>query len=887
VLIVALYFVATSGAFVKGVICPKSGKAMNAEVTVADASISPFSHVVFHDFKVKPNGAENLLTAKTVEARYNLRSIIGGKISVDQVLLDTPTITVVENADGSSNLDPLTQKKPEEPKKPSKPSEEKPSAPPNIDIKSIAVKNATIRQTKNLKGGGQEVIEISNANLTVNDIRNDFTGKMDLFAGIAMRNSGTTNAGNLEGSAGGNYTFSFTKDFKPASINGKATFTVNKADGKFKELAALGTSLDCDATPTQVKQIALRFSQSGQALGEIMVSGPFDAQKTEGKLVATISSIDRRVLNLVGAASGMDFGTTTVNSTNEIELAKAGKQIGVSGRLNIARFQVKQKNQTTPTLDLQFNYGVAVDQTAQTAVLKSFDLTGTQDSRSLLDGKLTQPMTISLAGAAPSAGDAALNLSVNNLNLADWRAMAPDLEPAGTVNAKVKVLAQNGGQQLAVDIESKIAGLSAKLGESPAKDLSAQLQAHLTSQQSQVFAGKLGLTDLTGSYGTYHFANYGVTTDFDVTKRDSLIEIRKITGELREGANSGGKFDVAGNFDSAKSTGKFDVKLIGFNQNGLRPFLESALGDKKLVSVSLDSTTTATMGSGGDMSVKTDSKLANLVVKDPAGSLPSTPLEARVQVDTSLAKQIADIRQCQLTLTPTERAKNDLNLTGSVDLSKSNAITGSLKLVADSLDLTRYYDLFASTNKPSTTTTAKTSPTETPPPAKPGPEKEPDAINTPLRNFICDASIGKLYLREVEIDSFKTSAKVNGGHVLLKPLQLNLNGAPIKTDVDLDLGVPGYRYDVAFSAQGVPIAPFVNTFQPERKGQLAGLFTANAQIKGAGITGAGLQKNLTGDFNVLTTNINMSVDNIRNPLITSVLNVIVQIPGLIKNPEPP
>jgi hypothetical protein len=291
------------------------------------------------------------------------------------------------------------------------------------------------------------------------------------------------------------------------------------------------------------------------------------------------------------------------------------------------------------------------------------------------------------------------------------------------------------------------------------------------------------------------------------------------------------------------------------------------------------------MGSGGDMSVKTDSKVANLVVKDPAGSLPSTPLEARVQVDTSLAKQIADIRQCQLTLTPTERAKNDLNLTGSVDLSKSNAITGNLKLVADSLDLTRYYDLFASTNKPSTTTTAKTPPTETSPPAKPGPEKEPDAINTPLRNFICDASIGKLYLREVEIDSFKTSAKVDGGHVLLKPLQLNLNGAPIKTDVDLDLGVPGYRYDVAFSAQGVPIAPFVNTFQPERKGQLAGLFTANAQIKGAGITGAGLQKNLTGDFNVLTTNINMSVDNIRNPLITSVLNVIVQIPGLIKNPE--
>ena len=45
-LLIVLYFVATSAAFLKAVILPRVGQALNAEVTVDDASISPFSQVV-------------------------------------------------------------------------------------------------------------------------------------------------------------------------------------------------------------------------------------------------------------------------------------------------------------------------------------------------------------------------------------------------------------------------------------------------------------------------------------------------------------------------------------------------------------------------------------------------------------------------------------------------------------------------------------------------------------------------------------------------------------------------------------------------------------------------------------------------------------------------
>jgi len=120
VLLVVAYFVGTSSAFFRGMILPKVSKAMNAQVTVSDASISPFSHVVLHDLKVQTTGSEPLVTAPEVRLRYSLFDIIGGHINVEEVTLSSPTLTLVQNPDGTSNLDPILQSQKAE-SKPSKP----------------------------------------------------------------------------------------------------------------------------------------------------------------------------------------------------------------------------------------------------------------------------------------------------------------------------------------------------------------------------------------------------------------------------------------------------------------------------------------------------------------------------------------------------------------------------------------------------------------------------------------------------------------------------------------------------------------------------------------------------------------------------------------------
>jgi hypothetical protein len=81
--------------------------------------------------------------------------------------------------------------------------------------------------------------------------------------------------------------------------------------------------------------------------------------------------------------------------------------------------------------------------------------------------------------------------------------------------------------------------------------------------------------------------------------------------------------------------------------------------------------------------------------------------------------------------------------------------------------------------------------------------------------------------------------------------------------------------------QAIPLTPLVNSFAPDRKGQIGGTLTANAKIDGAGTTGASLQKSLNGQFDIASTNLNLSVVNVRSRLLKFVVNVVASIPEIV------
>ena len=798
-LLVIAYFFGTSSGFLKNFILPQVGKAVNASITVDDASISPFSRVVLRNLKIQTTGSEPLVTATEVRLRYHLMDILGGNLNVDEVTLVSPTINLVENADGTSNLDPLLKSSKEK-----KPEPAKSSKPPQINLKKLALSNATVRQTKIHKDGQRDVTELSNVNVTLDDLKNGASGKLTLGADVKVDQQPPSPAlaGAMQSKVAGSFTFALAADLKPQSIQGSTRLDVTQASGSLKDLAAFGTDFDCDVTPAEIKQVALKFQKSGAQLGALRVSGPFDMEKSEGKLTVELVGLDRQVLNLVGAGNGLDFGGTTINATNQIELSKSGATVTASGQLSVANFQVTRAGQATPVLDVRGDYSVTVDRTAQTVLLRTLTLTTTQNQTPLVRAELSSPMNLAWGGTGSSAGDAALSVEVTGLNLADWRAFAADAAPAGVVSAKIKLLSQQDGKQLAFDLDTQVADLSARFGSNAISHADVRVQAK------------------------------GRCVDFN------QFNLESYRLELAQSGQTALAVSGSGTFDRATQDADLQVAVQSALVKLLAIFPQSAA---KLASGSLDFK--------GRVTSKVQSQSINgeLVLVNLAGSAtPATVLAAKLNLDASVSKQVADLRQCRLTLTPTARAKNELNLTGKVDFSKPDAITGGLKLAAETLDVTGYYDMFTGQTSPE----PKTQPVPAPAPK----QQEPDAVKLPFQNFTLEAKIGRLYLREVDVADFQTTLKLDGGQVLLKPFQMTFNGAPVKATADLNLGVPGFQYDVSFSADGVPIAPLTDTFSPAYKGKAKGKVIAGAQINGMGITGVSLQKSLLGSASVVLTN---------------------------------
>jgi len=1087
VVLVALYFVATSSAFFKGVVLPRVGSALHADVSVSDAEISPFSHIVLRDLKVTPKGDQPVFTATIMTARYDLLSILRGHILVDEASIADPTVTVIENANGTSNLSPMLR--PEKPptRKAARPvpaPAAKPSPPPSLDVKLVSVTNATVRYVQNLKDGGQQTLELTGVNVTVGNIQNGTSGQLNFTAALALNKTLPTPGSNttLQANINGAFTFDLAQDLKPSAVKGSASADIGQATGDFADLKALAAKFDCDVTPTDVKQCSLTFAKAGAALGNVTISGPFDPAKMEGKLNVEVSSLDRQVLNLLGAGAGIDFGTTTINTRNNIELAKGGTVITAAGTVNVGRFQVTRQNQTSPTLDLRGEYDISVNRPDQSVQIKKLSLAGTQNQRPLLQVELTSPMTIAWGNNGNGVGEATLNVAVTGLDLRDWKAFAANYAPTGVANLKLKlqsqqagkqltfdldgqvdqlsarighdqippidvhlvahgtgvdlqrfrlseyrlelaqqrqamlnvsgtgsfdratqdadvqataqaalgrlstlvahwgtaagdyapsgqatvklnVQAKQGGQQLAFDVDGQIDQLSARVGEKKLApvdihlvergtgtdlkrfgvsecrldltqqgqsvlamsstgtfdratldaDLQVAAQAtldrlaawwpqpnvtcsagtlnvtgHVTSRQTaRSVTGQLALAGLTGRYGEHQFDNFGATIDLDALLNGRQLDIRKATGQFRKGQNPGGKFDVVGQYDLDKRTGQLTAKLAGFTQNDLGPFLQPSLGDKKLVSVSLTTTASAGFDAHGNASVKADAQVANLVVQDPKNQLPATPLEVRLQIDAAGSNRVVTVHQCQLALTPTQRAKNELRLSGTVDYSKSSAIAGNLKLAADSFDATAYYDLFAGKGKASETKSSSSpasAKSEAASASSSEGQTEPGAMKLPVGSFVCDANIGRFYLRQVDISNLVATATLDGSHVVIKPCRLTLNGAPVNATVDLDLGVPGYKYDITFNANKVPLQPLANSFSPTYGDKAQGDLVASIQIQGAGVTGRSLQQSLTGQITLSLTNANIQIVGPKVKAVLTPIALVLGAPEVLSSP---
>jgi hypothetical protein len=735
-LLVVLFFLVSSGAFFKSFILPRVSEQMNAQITVSDASISPFSRVVLRDLKVQTTGTEPLVTAREARVRYSLWDIVGGNIKISECVLSSPIVTIVNNADGTSNLDPITKsQKPQKPKSPEEPKRPRPDSKPlQVDLARFALTDAIVRSITHHRTGGRDIAELSGVNVTLENLKNGQTAKLGLAADILVDNQPPPPAGraSLQAKLEGNFDLSLKTDLNPSGGQGGVRLNVQKSEGTLAPLNGL---------------------------------------------------------------------------------------------------------------QMVFNTDVAADAAKQSAVIRALTLTGSQNQKEFLRANLSSPMTLAWGSSAAPVGDAALNVTLTNINLADWKAFAADLDPGGTLNATLMLTSRQGGQQIDFNLASEIANLRAKLDTNQLDGANLKLTAAGQANNLQRF----------------NVPNY------------QLVLARNNEAVLT--------LDGSAVSDTEKQTTEVQLKVEAFLERLLQivpqPGVKLASGRVQLtarvVQAAASQNVAGTLVLGGLTGSSGERRFTNLTAS------------AAYDVGVSAAQTI-NLRHCELTLAPTARVRtNAVELTGTLDLSKTNALEGALKLVSQALDVTPYYDLFADQPKPAGRPEAP-SPT---PSEKPGPERggtEPEAVQLPVKLLTFEARIDRCYLREVEMSNVLALARIEGSHVALKPVQASINGAPVDADVDLNLGVPGYQYAIRFKADQVPVEPLANSFSPEYRGRAKGDLLAAVDVKGAGVTGASLRKSLAGHLNLSFTNANIQIASPRLKGFLAPIAAALNAPGLLDSP---
>lgn len=862
-LLVVAWFVVTSSGFLKSVVLPRVGDALNARVEAESIALSPFSSVEIRRLTVTPNGAERLAAIEVARVRYNLMAILGGRLEIQEIQVGTPVVSLVRKPDGSSNLDPILRKFSSAPATPASPQPPASGKPVQLDLQSLRIENASVSYRATAADGTQTSGDVTGLGLAVTGLKNGGKAKVEVTSGLRFEQrttGGVATNNQLQGALKGAFDLELAADLSPGAAAGRLDASLAEATGLYADLRGLGSVLAIELVPGELKRLGLDFTRQGAALGSLSVRGPLDLAKKEARLSVELSAIDRNILNLVGAGFGLDFATTRFDSVNQVELTAGGQRVSLTGKLTGSRVSVRQGELVLPSLDLQEAHDLSIDLSGQTATIKAFSLSGNQGGREVVRGTLAQPLQVGWAANAPALPDATLQFLLSDLRLADWSALA-GTPLQGTAQARAELGVRGGGKDLGFEAAASLTGFSGRFGSNEVRNLGFSATAKGTvAAFAEAARRRLTMTsevtNLTGTAAVVVFDQYAVSAQADLGLPEGEVVLNDIQVRLRQGTRDGGNLGVKGRWNTVRGAGAITVTAREVNENALRPFLRAALGEKQLRSVQLVADLSAQVDPAAATAIQASADLKNLVVKDPSGTVPESPLAAGVSVDFTGSAQQLSVKKGEVRLTPTARARNVASLTGDLDLSRTNALKGAFKLAAESIDVTPFFDLFAGG-------ASSPAPGTTPPPAQPkpasGPGQEPAAITLPVELLTFNATVGKFYLREVAAENVAVGVKIAGSRIEVQPLQVDLNGAPIRGGATFNLGVPGYEYDLKLSADHIPVKPLANSFAPSLKDRIEGSMVAGLQVKGAGITGVNLQKHLVGGMNMAVTNANLKL----------------------------
>jgi hypothetical protein len=946
-LLVAAYFVLTSSTFIRSFVLPRVSDAVGAKVTVEQAQLRPFSSLDLRGLVVRTTGPDPLLQAKNVSLRYRLADLLAGKIIVEDLQVEAPVLVVTQDErSGTSNLDPLLKALATKETPPAQAAPPPVVDIARLRVSGGSLRWVTVaedgsRQSAQVSSLELEAVGIKNDDLSrlqlALDLGYETQGIKPGPADGALRASLKTTA---------EIRLDRTLSPRGARLS-QTQVVLSEGRGAFAALTGISVPIELDWTPEAIRAGVIGFRQGTTNLGEIRVSGPLDLAAREGMLQLQIPSLDPQLLTLVGGSFGLEISGRSVTSTNTLQLQNGGQLIALNGRLLTSGLTLQRGADRTPATDIEADYGLQVDWPRQQARADRFQLRAGPSGRPFLQAGLSRPLDLHWGGTNEPVQESSLDIALDGLNLAEWRPLTGEAVQAGTLNAKLQLHSEQAGQRLKlagtlaldrarflmgsnqtleagaqVRLEAQVdafqrawlTNTTLSLAQGDARliqattsgqvdwhqgraDLRLELQAALpelarlspmpdltveagtatfsgrvqqTANTNFIAAGRMQMSGLKARYADYYCPGLEVDMHHEITAAGPLYQVKRADVTIQRNGQPAGSLVITGEGNLATGIGRYSLNLTNVNQHVLDIGISPWLTQTEVAQGTASGTLNLRLDPISDSTVETQLDLRKVVLRDRQTASSLQPVDLRTDLAATWKGEAAQIKSLRLGLTPTARARNELVSQGTFDWSKTNALVGNMKVQADALDLTPYYDLMTRTaggsNQPSATVSG-----------------ESEAFDLPIGRFVTELSVGRLFLRDLAASNCQAVARIERNRLTLQPLSLVLNGTPIQGSLDLDLGVPGYRYDFKLTTGLVPLAPIASTFLPSYPTQTGDLLL-NADVQGLGSTGTNLQKHLAGQVAFSFTNANLQLISPKAKALLTPVAVLLRVPELLQSP---
>lgn len=409
-------------------------------------------------------------------------------------------------------------------------------------------------------------------------------------------------------------------------------------------------------------------------------------------------------------------------------------------------------------------------------------------------------------------------------------------------------------------------------------------QIQLTEGSSVLMTHTMAVRDFDTRAMDIDLAGFDLTTENRVTANlgeNGNVEVDQTRIRLHKQNQSALDANLQASMNLTTGATVSRVDIIELNEVLLQPILKPFLADgilqKGLVKLSMkaDMPSTGNTEVSGQVSMEQIQFLAN----DTETEAHAPGLyDLKADWDMAITESTVQIRKGLLEMAPTYRATNQVDISGTIPLNTLSSEDNVLMVKSSSLDITPWFDRIF--GQPSTVETTE----EIPPVESEEPTKEPEPVQLPIDRFIANLDFERFYLRDIVIRNWNTRFEIRENRIKVDPFTLNLNNAPLAFNLNLDLNEPGYIYDTMVKADGVPLAPFANSFAPLLKDRMNGQIHLNTALTGRGITGMNLREHLKGQSSMTLTNASITlVGPMARNFILPIATLLRQ-PALLKPP---